>query len=255
MKCDLKGAGILVTRARHQAISLCKMISENGGRAIPFPAIEIQPAKRSERLSRLLAQIDRYQILIFISPNAVDRGLQMLQESALPSSARIAAVGRSTAIALAKAGYSVDLVPQQCYNSEALLAMSELNQVENQRIMIFRGKGGRPLLGERLTSRGALVEYAEVYQRVCPQTDPRLLIEHWSENVDLVTVTSNEILENLFRILGQSGNSLLQSTPLVVVSQRIASKAKVLGCREVIQAQGADDLSLVDCVCVWANAP
>ncbi len=253
MTCDLQGAGTLVTRARHQADSLCAMISANGGRPIRFPAIEIQPANRSERLSRLLANIDRYQILIFISPNAVYWALKMLHETAFPSSAKLAAVGKSTANALAAAGYAVDVVPGQRYNSEALLEMPELNRVENQRIMIFRGRGGRPLLGERLKSRGALVEYAEVYQRICPHADPGSLIARWPEGVDLVTATSNEILENLFSLLGQSGNRLLQNTPLIVISQRMAAKARALGCSEVIQAQGADDRSLIDCMCSWVN--
>ena len=253
MTCDLQGAGILVTRARHQSASLCAMISANGGRPIPFPAVEIQPVKRSKRLSRLLAHIDRYQILIFISPNAVHWALKMLQETALPSSTTLAAIGKSTANALTLAGYSVDMVPGRHFNSETLLEMPELNRVENQRIMIFRGVGGRPLLGERLKSRGALVEYAEVYQRICPHADTRSLIEHWPEEVDLVTATSNEILKNLFSLLGQNGSSLLQSTPLVVISQRMATKAKALGCSEVIQAQGADNNSLIDSICVWAH--
>ncbi len=253
MTCDLQGAGILVTRARHQAASLCALISANGGRPIPFPSVEIQPANSCKKLTRLLADIDRYQILIFISPNAVHWGLKMLHETALPSSAKLAAVGKSTANALAAADYAVDVVPGQRYNSEALLEMPELNRVENQRIMIFRGVGGRPLLGERLKSRGALVEYAEVYQRICPHADPGSLIARWPEDVDLVTATSNEILENLFGILGQSGNRLLQRTPLVVISQRMATKARALGCSEVIQAQGADDRSLLDCMCSWVN--
>jgi len=253
MTCDLQGRGILVTRARHQAASLCAMISASGGRPISFPAIEIQPVNRCDKLAWLLAHIDRYQILIFISPNAVHWALKMLGERALPSSAMLAAVGKSTANALAAAGYSVVKVPGQRFNSEALLEMPELSRVEHQHIMIFRGRGGRPLLGASLESRGALVEYTEVYQRIRPQVDPGSLIERWPEDVDLVTATSNEILQNLFSLLGQSGSALLQRTSLVVISQRMAAKAKALGCSEVIQAHGADDTSLINSICAWAN--
>jgi len=57
-------------------------------------------------------------------------------------SVRIAAIGKATAQALALAGLPVDLVPESGYNSEALLAMPQMQQINGQRYLIVRAKVG-----------------------------------------------------------------------------------------------------------------
>ena len=252
--CDLCGAGILVTRAWRQATSLCELIQASGGRAIRFPAVEIKGPADPRQVEHLLSAIDSYDILIFISPNAVARGMAMLPGGRLPERALIAAVGRGSADALAAAGRAVDLVPAQRFDSEGLLAMPQLASVQGKRILIFRGRGGRPLLGDSLRLRGACVDYAEVYRRVRPRVDPDPLLQRWASEVDLVTTTSGEILENLLALLGPGGSAQLRDTPLLVISKRMQAQARQLGCRQVILGQGADDGSILRAVCDWAAA-
>ena len=162
-------------------------------------------------------------------------------------------MGRGTAKRLAEAGCTVDIVPQGRFDSEALLATRDLQQVAGQRILIVRGDGGRPLLGNTLESRGANVEYAEVYRRLCPNTDTTPLLARWREDVQIVTATSNEILNNLWAMLGKEGRALLLTTPLVVISERMRSHAAALGFRQVILADGADDRSMLASLCDWAG--
>ena len=50
---------------------------------------------------------------------------------------------------------------------------------------------------ETLTRRGALVEYAEVYQRNCPEPTGDLDKKPWLDSLDVITATSNAILDNL----------------------------------------------------------
>jgi len=170
--CDLDGAGILVTRAAHQADGLCQLIRNQGGRAIKFPTLEILAPADPEPLKKLISGISECHIAIFISPNAVSWRLGYLRDTGLPEGLKLAAVGSSTARALAAAGYTVDIVPDVQFDSEALLATPELQSVQGKRIIIFRGEGGRALLGDTLVERGADVVYAEVYRRACPDVDP-----------------------------------------------------------------------------------
>jgi len=62
---------------------------------------------------------------------------------------QIATVGAGSARALHDYGVSRVIVPQQRFDSEALLALDELQNVSGMRVAIFRGDGGRELLATR----------------------------------------------------------------------------------------------------------
>lgn len=145
------------------------------------------------------------------------------------------------------------IVPAGRSDSEALLAMAPLQQVSGRRVAIFRGDGGRTLLGDTLGSRGAEVEYVEVYCRSQPQGDAATLLAAWPQQMDLVTVTSNDLLDNLFSMLGASGRALLCDTPTIVISERMLRHAQSLGCKKLIQASGADLPSLQQAICTWKS--
>lgn len=250
--CDLSGIGVLVTRPASQSAPLCELIAARGGNPVSFPALEIQPPADLQGVAARLTGSGPYDMAIFISPNAVSYGLQLLDGASLPGNPRIAAVGKGTARALEARGLEVNILPQERFDSEALLEMEELQQLQGRRVLILRGNGGRPLLGETLQARGAEVIYAEVYRRQCPRPDAGPLLKRWAGEVRVVTATSSEILENLAAILGEPGRELLQTTPLVVVSERIYERAQALGCREIILARRAEDGAIVDAICHWA---
>jgi len=249
--CDLKSLGVLVTRPERQADSLCDLISARGGRPIRFPTLSIFGPKDPAAVKTVLDGIDEFDIALFISPNAVLHALDLLSGTALPQGLMIGAVGQGTAQALSKRGVNVDILPSERFDSEALLALPTLTKVTDRRILICRGNGGRPLLGDTLKRRGARVEYAEVYQRQRPNTDAGSILERWKSEVQMVTVTSSEILDNLAVMLGDAGSKLLRTTPLVVVSERMQSRAQQLGCQEIILARRASDPDLITAICKW----
>lgn len=245
--CDLAGRGVLVTRPRAQAKGLCDLIGAAGGRAIAFPTIEIEAAADPERARGLLAA--PADLLFFTSRNAVDYALTLFHGGVLPARPRLAAVGQATAEALTAAGRAPDLVPEGRYDSESLLSLPELQELGGLRAVIVRGEGGRPLLGETLKARGAEVAYAEVYRRALPEVEPAALLAGWGQEVQLVTATSGEILDNLLRLLGEAGRERLLATPLAVVSDRTRQDALRLGFARVELAERADDPALVQALC------
>jgi uroporphyrinogen-III synthase len=250
MACNLECRGVLVTRAAHQASGLAGLIESQGGRAICFPALEIGSARDSASALELLQQ--HWDLAVFISPNAVRYAVELLAGGRLQSH-QIAAVGEATARALRNTGMPADLIPQHRYDSEGLLALPELQQLRNRRVLIVRGEGGRRLLGDSLRARGAKVGYAEVYQRMKPVVDPAVLLQHWQADVDIVTATSAEVLDNLVAMLGEPGAPLLRLTPLLVISERMAARARELGFKQVLQASGADDASVMKALCEWVE--
>jgi uroporphyrinogen-III synthase len=236
---------VLVTRPAGQTAQLCEAIAREGGTAIAFPAIEIvpQPATRASG----------HDLIIFASVNAVAHGAHLIDKS---PTARIAAIGKATAAALAEASLPADIVPAAGFTSEALLAHPDLSLPENACILIVRGAGGRELMRETFAARGHSVETLEVYRRVRPEIDAatrNALEERWaSEGIDVVTATSVETLHNLIALLSDRGRALLRDTTLLVVSPRIAEAARSAGLAgQVLIAKAADDASMIGTLARW----
>jgi uroporphyrinogen-III synthase len=193
-----------------------------------------------------------WDCMIFLSPNAVHYAAGMHPPEAWQTT-MVAAVGASSAKTLSQIGRPVDLLPDQGFDSEGLLALAELAHPVGKRILIVRGEGGRALLGETLKLRGADVAYAEVYRRIRPERSAAPLLQRWRQDIQLVTVTSNEVLNNLVAMLGESGWPSLSRTPLIVVSERMYQEAERLGFSRILRAEGADDRSLIKAICKWAD--
>ena len=243
---DLAGRGVLVTRPAAQADGLCQLIEAAGGRAIRFPTIAIAPTADADAAA-LLAEA--WDLLYFVSPNAVEQALALVPDGRWSRVTWIAAVGRGTAKVLAAAGRAPDLVPSDRYESEALLAMPELADMRGRRVLIVRGEGGRGLFAETLAARGAEVRFAEVYRRVRPTLDPAPLLERWPDEVALIMATSDEVLLNLLEMLGPAGREQLLRTPLVVIAERTAQTALAQGFIRVKVAERAEDSAILQALC------
>lgn len=247
---------MVVTRPAHQADHLCELIEKNGGHAIRFPVLEIEP-KIDNEFSTIVRRLSDYDIAVFISPNAVNYAWPVIKDhGGKPSHLKIAAVGKATARALSQLGCVVDIFPQQQFNSEALLALPDLQNIQGKKVVIFRGEGGRELLAQSLRTRGASVEYAQCYRRIRPNINPQPLLKRWAEHkLDIITVTSGEGLNNLVNMIGESGAEKLKHTPLVVVSDRMAEAAKQLGFHSsVMVAAKAGDEEILDTVASWVHS-
>ncbi|MCX7139646.1 MAG: uroporphyrinogen-III synthase, partial [Proteobacteria bacterium] len=165
----LAGRRVVLTRPAGQAAQLAGLIRAAGAEPVLFPTLEILEATDSRPLAALLERLDLFDLAVFISANAVHRGLsQVGARSSWPPGLRVAAVGSASARALHSHGFEAVIVPAQGFDSEALLALPELQDVAGKRVVIFRGDGGRELLGDTLRARGAAVEYAACYRRALP---------------------------------------------------------------------------------------
>jgi uroporphyrinogen-III synthase len=148
------------------------------------------------------------------------------------------AIGGGTARELQRQGVASVTVPPGRFDSESLLKLPQLQTVDGLHVVIFRGEGGRAVLGDTLVARGAIVEYAECYKRDRPEIDPRSLIEAWSRGeVDAIVVTSSEGLRNLHALLGDAGQRHLARTTIFVPHARIASTARDLGLDSIVVSE------------------
>lgn len=239
----LAGRGIVITRPAHQAQPLADLVRAAGGNPILFPVLEILDAEDLGPLNALINRLDEFDLAIFISPNAVNKAMNLITaRRVLPQRLKVAAIGRGSVKELRHFGVASVIAPSKKFDSEALLELPELTDVAGKQMVIFRGDGGRELLGDMLAARGARVEYAECYRRGKPNLDTAPLMKAWARNeLHAITVTSSEGLRNLFDMIGKLGQTWLRKTPLFAPHPRIAATARELGLAVVIETGPGDE--------------
>ena len=220
----LAGVGVLVTRPARHAAGVDAPLAALGARPLVFPAIVILPPADTAALERVHTALDRYDIAVFVSANAVEYGVPAAGR--WPARLRAFAPGPGTAAALAAAGVHGATIPATTFDSEGLLALPDLAQPAGKRVVIFRGDGRRELLGDTLKARGATVDYVGCYRRAAPQSGAGGLVETLREGrLHASTFTSSEGLDNLVALLDAEALRRFKAIPAFVPHPRIAERA------------------------------
>ncbi len=243
MAAALDGLHVLVTRPSPQGEGLCKRLRAAGAQAVHLPALQIAPAQSSEALEAALQAAAEADWVIFVSGNAVRFGLSALRARnlALREDASVAVVGPASAEALIERGVAVTAQPDSGYTSEDLLRLLDGVELAGAQAVIFRGNGGRGVLAEAFTARGARVCFAEVYRRETPPFDDRQFLT-WSRGAHRVVVlTSAEGTQNLLcSVTAEQRRALLEAVALVI-SPRLAHLARQAGFERIELAAGPMD--------------
>lgn len=235
----LDGVGVIVTRPQRQAAGLARKLAAVGARPLIWPAIVILPPRDRAPLDQAHATLESYDIAVFVSANAVEYGVP--ERSRWPHALRVFAPGPGTAEALAAVGVNGVRIPVTTFDSEGLLALPELQHVDGARVLVFRGQGGRELLGDTLKQRGARVDYVSCYRRAAPTSGAAGLLEALREGrAHAIALSSSEGIDNVLAALGIEGRTLLERIPAFVPHPRIADHARALGLSAVTTAAGGD---------------
>jgi uroporphyrinogen-III synthase len=194
-------------------------------------------------------------MIIFISPTAVHKSLPALQShwQKIPEQIQIMAVGSGTAAALAEYNIHQVYYPEQNFGSEGLLTLPLLKNVKDKQIAIIKGTGGRELLSETLSQRGAIIEEVAVYQRGLPSVDTTLLVNEWRySGIDIIICTSEQSLNNFLILIGADAKQWLLQQLLLVSSERLLQIASSYGfIRQPLLAKNASDEALLSALKHW----
>jgi len=162
----LGGLRVLVTRpARDQGDKWAAALSAAGAVVIPYPTIEILPPPSFAPLDQALAQISRYDWIIFTSQPAVFFVASRMQGGRFPpglNRPRVAAVGTETARALEGVGAQVDLVPADQRQEGLMAGLRDAGP--GTRLLFPQACGGRAALAEALRGQGCQVDVVPAYQ-------------------------------------------------------------------------------------------
>ena len=224
----LHGVGVIVTRPPRQAERFAARLAALGARPIVWPAIVILPPADPAALAAVHERLQRFDMAIFVSANAVEYGAP--GGARWPEGLPIFAPGVGTAEALEAVGLPAATIPRTSFDSEGLLALPALCEVAGKRIVIFRGEDGRALLGDTLRARGAQVEYVSCYRRAAPSTGAEGLAQLIARGeARALTLTSAEGLRNLLAALPASAVAALTRMPTFAQHARIVAEAQAAG--------------------------
>lgn len=226
---------ILVIRPSRQADQFIALLEQAGAQVCHTPVMSIEPIVDGQSIKNLILEVDNFDKAICVSGNAAELAIEWLDRywPMQPVGIEFFAVGQQTAQILGAADIAA-LSPRGRQNSEALLALPELQDLSGQRVIVFRGRGGREILRDTLIERGARVDYCELYERVI-NPEQVLLAREQLQQTDCLVAHSGELLTALGEQSGEPG----ADTVVVVPSERVAEIARELGYRNIVSAENA----------------
>ncbi len=218
----LFGQRVLVTRARHQAGSTCRLLESKGAETVTMPTISIEPARDGAPLSRAVRNLDSYDYLLLTSVNGVTMFAAAMDEAEVDARAlhgvTICAIGPGTARALRSLGLRPDLVPED-HRAEGILDLLGEDKIKGKRILLPRAAVAREILPDALAQRGAEVDLVEAYHTTLPAEEhtARGVAALESGGVDILTFTSASTVRNFAAILGDRMLDLCQGKRVVAI--------------------------------------
>lgn len=187
---------VINTRPVERAAPLTQHLQAAGMEVIEMPMLTLQLLERSAADMALMRQwlAGEYQALVIVSPTAAASGLeiwQMLKQqhaatsqdsqdsqddnlsvsAAYRAPSHIIAVGTATAAVLQQAPVQIDyqVLQPMIANNEGMLAMPEIEGLQaGDKLLVWRGRGGRRLLVDTLQARGVHIDSIAWYERTLP---------------------------------------------------------------------------------------
>ena len=228
---------VINTRPVERAAPLTEHLQAAGMSVIDMPMLTLEARPTTEQDMGLMRQwfAGDYQALVIVSPTAAASGLAVWQAleherhaqkssenasqqketgfTGLKAPSHLIAVGEATAAVLndAKlAASSYQVLQPLIANNEGMLAMPEIDSLQaGDKLLIWRGLGGRRLLVDTLQARGVHIDSIAWYERKMP-ADAMTQYEQWQ--TQLLTQQS----------LQQTTVAIAQPKPIVIVSSGTA---------------------------------
>ncbi len=232
---------VINTRPVERAAPLTRHLQAAGMSVIDMPMLTLQPCQTTDDDMRLMRHwlAGEYKALVIVSPTAAASGLavwQLLERErqaertidnqigciegegiqgsfdTLAAPSHLIAVGEATAAVLNEiklSSTSCEVLQPTIANNEGMLAMPEIESLQaGDKLLVWRGLGGRRLLVDTLQARGVHIDSIAWYERKMP-IDALAQYQKW-----LVPLLSQQPLQQTI--------SVEPLKPIVIVSSGTA---------------------------------
>ncbi len=279
---------VINTRPVERAAPLTQHLQTAGLSVVEIPMLTLQPRPTTDADMALMRQwfAGDYQALVIVSPTAAAAGLAVWQALArerhaqhsetngdnqndesqkiterqtLSAPSHLIAVGEATAAVLNEAkikAASYHVLQPRVANNEGMLAMPEIDSLQaGDKLLVWRGLGGRRLLVNTLQARGVHIDSIAWYERIMPHEACRQYNQWLQQFATAASLPSSpsstlasapELAEPATPSVAQHPQPIpKQSKPVVIVSSATAFEHW----RQVVsqgKRQATDDTSAKD---------
>lgn len=211
---------VINTRPVERAAPLTRHLQQAGLTVVDMPMLTLDTRATSDNDMLLMRQwlAGEYQALVIVSPTAAASGLAIWQalenerqaldanakntdtSNVLTAPSHIITVGEATAavlndVELPAASYQVR--QPTIANNEGMLAMPEIEGLQaGDKLLVWRGLGGRRLLVDTLQARGVHIDSIAWYERKMPM-DAIAQYQQWLQDFNsqnnLATLTASQL--------------------------------------------------------------
>ncbi|KAA0927324.1 uroporphyrinogen-III synthase [Psychrobacter sp. ANT_H56B] len=227
---------VINTRPVERAAPLTRHLQAAGMSVVDMPMLTLQPRLVTDNDMMLMRQwlAGEYQALVIVSPTAAASGLAIWQllerehqdngatdkeveaiegsSNILVAPSHLIAVGEATAAVLNEAklsNASYQVLQPVIANNEGMLAMPEIDNLQaGDKLLVWRGLGGRRLLVDTLQARGVHIDSIAWYERKMP-VDAMMQYQQWLQDFNNRNAT-----------VGVTASQ--QAKPIVIVSSGTA---------------------------------
>jgi uroporphyrinogen-III synthase len=230
-----------------------------GAEPVFLPTIEITVPRSYAGLDAALGEIERFELVVFTSANAVEAlarrvgavGAELVRRLA---ARRVAVVGPATARAVEAMGLRVDAMPA-VYTAEALAAMLA-PEVRGRRVLLVQVEDAPRVLRAALEASGAAVTVAAAYSNRIPEGALAAagLFAEGARYPDAVTFTSASTAGNLVALLAAAGLKLPEGVVRASIGPITSRALRELGLPAHLEAAEATIAGLADALARYFKA-
>jgi uroporphyrinogen III methyltransferase/synthase len=238
-RLPLFGQRVVITRPVGESSRSSAILEALGAEVLLAPTVEIRSISDPGPLDDAIGRLPEFDWLVFTSANGVRFFVRRLEELGHDLRAlgrvRLAAIGPTTAEALAGFHLRADLIPDS-YRSEALAAALGV-RAAGTRILLARADRGRTLLRDELDQVADIIQ-VPVYHNADADSLPEQVVTRIVEGtVDWITLTSSAIARRLHALLPEAARRRIGSeVRLASLSPVTSQTARELGWEVAVEA-------------------
>lgn len=237
----LSGWRVLVPRGGEWGNSIAATLRRNGAIPVVAPMINFASTESAIELADSFARLEAgdFEWLVVTSSTTVD--VLVGHAVTLPEATKVAAVGESTASALALAGYRVDFIPAKDNSTRGLVKEWRLDAPYGT-VLVPQSEDADDTLAAGFADLGIATECVTAYRTVGVTVSPDVARGVASGDIRGILITSGSVARQIQQQLAP----LPSDTVVAAIGPRTAFDARAVGIRVDVIAESRTADSLVE---------
>jgi len=237
----LAGWRVLVPRGGRWGDTVAATLRGHGAVPVIAPLINFASTDDAQTLANAFYELQdgQFDWLVVTSATTVD--VLAGQSVIVPPETKIAAVGETTAAALAVAGYRVEFIPEGDNSARGLLKEWPISEISG-RVLIPQSDIAEPTLVSGLAALGLEAQFVSAYRTVGVPIAEHVAADVASGRIGAVLVTSGSVARQVAEQLAP----LPDGTIVACIGPRTAFDARAAGLTVDVIAESRSADALVD---------